>query len=174
VTYKTQKLSPKLRSMLKHPLGKLLTGSPPQTGRKLNKILKRENPSTVIVVGDSTAKNLSAARIPANLYIIDRKVMRKPVEPFTLKKATAIQVKNPPGMITAEAWKAIADAADSSKQVIINVDGEEDLLTLAAILCAPENAFVVYGQPHRGLVVVKTSRWKKQQINRILKLLKDG
>jgi len=174
VTYKTRKLSPKLRSILKRPLGKLLTGTPLQTARKLNKILKRENPSKVIVVGDSTAKNLSASRIPANLYIVDRKVMRKPVKPFTLKKATIIQVKNPPGMITAEAWKVIADAAASTKQVIINVEGEEDLLTLAAILCAPENAIVVYGQPHRGLVIVKTSSWKKQQINRILNLMKDG
>lgn len=173
MAYKTCKLPQELRSILKRPIGKLLTGTPPQIARKLNKILKLEKPPKTIVVGDSSAKNLLAARITANLYIVDCKVMRKTVEPFTLKNAETIQVKNPPGMITAKAWKVISDAVNSTKQVIINVDGEEDLLTLATILCAPENAIVVYGQPHRGLVIVKTSNWKKKQINRILKLMKN-
>lgn len=171
MTYKTLKLPPELRPILERPIGKLLTGSPLQNAYKLTKILEREKPPTVIAVGDSTARNLLAAEIPVNLYIIDCKIMRKPVEPFTLKNAVTIQVKNPPGMITAEAWKAIANAVNSSKQVIINVDGEEDLLTLTAILCAPNNAIVVYGQPHQGLVIVKTTRWKKQRINRIINLM---
>ncbi|MBS7643356.1 DUF359 domain-containing protein [Candidatus Bathyarchaeota archaeon] len=171
MTYKTLKLPSELRSILKRPIGRLLRGSPLQNASKLKKIISREEPTAVIAVGDSTARNLLAAEIPVNLFIIDCKIMRKPVEPFTLKNAVTIQAKNPPGMITAEAWKAIANAVNSTNKVIINVDGEEDLLTLTAILCAPNNAFVVYGQPHKGLVIVKTTSWKKRQVARIINLM---
>jgi hypothetical protein len=46
------------------------------------------------------------------------------------------------------------------------------LLTLIAVLYAPENAVVVYGQPHTGIVVVKVTPQKKAQAERFLKAMK--
>ena len=59
-------------------------------------------------------------------------------------------MNNPQGTITKEAVAAIKEAIDKNEHTHIVVDGEEDLLTLIAVLYAPENSFVVYGQPHTG------------------------
>jgi len=45
------------------------------------------------------------------------------------------------------------------------------LLTLAAVLYAPENSFVVYGQPLEGIVVVKVTEQKKKEITEVLKAM---
>jgi uncharacterized protein (UPF0218 family) len=42
----------------------------------------------------------------------------------------------------------------STGSTVIDVGGEEDLVTLPAIAAAPENASVVYGQPGEGMVRV--------------------
>ncbi len=51
--------------------------------------------------------------------------------------------------------------------LILLVDGEEDLLTLVAVLYAPENALVVYGQPNQGIVVVRVTSKKRAEAERI-------
>jgi uncharacterized protein (UPF0218 family) len=53
------------------------------------------------------------------------------------------------------------------------VDGEEDLLTLVAVLYAPENAVVVYGQPYEGIVLVKVSPEKKAEALEFLKAMEN-
>jgi len=42
------------------------------------------------------------------------------------------------------------------------------MLTLVAILCAPEKALVVYGQPHEGMVVVEVTLEKKNETRKIV------
>jgi hypothetical protein len=51
------------------------------------------------------------------------------------------------------------------------VDGEEDLLTLVAVLHAPEKSLVVYGQPQEGIVVVRVTKQKKEMIRRIVEAM---
>jgi hypothetical protein len=48
------------------------------------------------------------------------------------------------------------------------VEGEEDLLTLVAVVEAPENSLVVYGQPREGLVVVKVDEKIKKRVKEIV------
>jgi len=48
------------------------------------------------------------------------------------------------------------------------VEGEEDLLTIVAVLCAPENSLVVYGQPHEGIVVVKVTEKTRETMRHIV------
>ena len=52
------------------------------------------------------------------------------------------------------------------------VEGEEDLLTLVAVLKAPENSLVVYGQPHEGVVAVKVDKAIKEGIRKIIAAMK--
>jgi hypothetical protein len=99
--------------------------------------------------------------------------MRKSIKPTPLTAENTIHVKNPPGTITQEAIVAIQDALKSSHRTKIVVDGEEDLLTLIAILHAPESSFVVYGQPYEGVVVVKVTPQKKSEIADILKAMEN-
>jgi uncharacterized protein (UPF0218 family) len=97
--------------------------------------------------------------------------MRKRVEPRVFSAENVVHVKNPQGTITEEAITAVREALESEEQTHIVVDGEEDLLTLVAVLYAPEKSLVVYGQPHEGIVVVKVTSEKKTEAAEILKAM---
>jgi uncharacterized protein (UPF0218 family) len=101
----------------------------------------------IVSVGDAVSKNLVENGISPNLLIIDNRVMRKNITPVSLNADVEKRVKNPPGTITFEALNAVREALKSDHRTKIIVDGEEDLLALCAILYAPENFFIVYGQP---------------------------
>ena len=72
----------------------------------------------------------------------------------------------------ALAIDAIQRALAKGVHTHIVVDGEEDLLTLIAVLYAPENSFVIYGQPHSGIVVVKVTDQRKCQVQEFLNAMK--
>jgi uncharacterized protein (UPF0218 family) len=164
-------LTPKLRLTLKQPLGILIRGSFAETMKKLKNMVDKENPPSIIAVGDTVSRNLTQNRFQPKLAIVDNKCMRKNIQPTLLAADTTVHVKNPQGAITEEAISTIQDALKSSQRVKIVVDGEEDLLTLIAIAYASENSFVVYGQPYEGIVVVKVTAAKKADIAEILKTM---
>ncbi|RJS76383.1 DUF359 domain-containing protein [Candidatus Bathyarchaeota archaeon] len=164
-------LTPQLRLKLKQPLGKLIRGSFEQTMKTFKESIKEEKPPAIISVGDVVSKNLTESNFSPKLLIVDNKVMRKEIEPFQLETEKTIYTENPPGTITNEAAEAIKEAIKTNKQTKIVVNGEEDLLALIAILHAPENSIVVYGQPHEGIVVVKVTQEKKEEIATILKTM---
>lgn len=60
-------------------------------------------------------------------------------------------VRSGPGFISGEAQREIREVLShirrNAKPVVLEVRGEEDLLALPAILEAPLNAVVYYGQP---------------------------
>jgi uncharacterized protein (UPF0218 family) len=89
--------------------------------------------------------------------------MRKPIEPSTFEAKKVVYVENPRGTITEEAAAAVRKALEGAEEVHLVVDGEEDLLTLVAVLHAPVGAFVVYGQPREGVVVVRVTSEKKAE-----------
>ena len=158
----------KIRIRLKKPLGELISGSYDETMEKLKLLVEKEKPPCIISVGDVVSRNLVAKRFHPKLLIVDNRVMRSNVEPAKLDAEEEKRVKNPPGTITFEALNAIKEASKAAHTVKIVVDGEEDLLALIAIQYAPENAFIVYGQPHEGLVVVRATLQKKAEVAEIL------
>jgi uncharacterized protein (UPF0218 family) len=83
-----------------------------------------------------------------------------------------VKVNNPKGTITKEAILAIKEALEKKQHTHIVVEGEEDLLTLIAVIYAPENAYVVYGQPHAGIVIVKVTNESKVQAQEFLNAMK--
>jgi uncharacterized protein (UPF0218 family) len=165
------RLTPELRKKLKKPIGTLLRGSFNETMKKLKDLVEKENPPMIISVGDSVSKNLTENDMFPKLSIVDNKVMRKRIQPIALTADKTLYVKNPPGTITDEALATIQEALEHNRRVKIVVDGEEDLLTLATVLYAPENSFVVYGQPLEGIVVVKVTEQKKKEITEVLKAM---
>jgi len=167
-------LTPELRIKLKQPLGSLIRGSFIETIKKFSDMVNREKPSIVISVGDTVSKNLAKNHILPRLSIIDNKRMRKSIPQTLLATEKTLYVKNPQGTITEEAIAAIQEALQSSRHAKIVIDGEEDLLTLIAIMQAPQDSFVLYGQPHEGIVVVKVTRDKKTEVSEILKAMEKG
>jgi uncharacterized protein (UPF0218 family) len=161
----------KLRGRLKKPLGELIKGSSEETVSVFKQIVEREKPMGIVSVGDAVSKNLVENGISPNLLIIDNRVMRKNITPVSLNADVEKRVKNPPGTITFEALNAVREALKSDHRTKIIVDGEEDLLALCAILYAPENFFIVYGQPSEGIVVVKATKRKKEEVAGILRAM---
>lgn len=167
------RLTPELRRKLKNPIGTLIRGPFNHTLRKIKDLAKKENPSTIISVGDIVSKNLTKDNLLPKLSIVDNKVMRKKIHPIALKADMILHTENPPGTIMEEAFKTVQEALKYDGRVKVVVEGEEDLLTLPAILFAPENSFVVYGQPFEGMVVVKVTEQKKAEVTEILDIMES-
>lgn len=140
--------------------------------KELERLIDKENPAMIISVGDVVSENMAKHNILTHLAIVDNRVMRKPRKPIVLTAKQTIHVKNPPGTITEEAWDAIKTALSQEESIKIVVDGEEDLLALVALLHAPLNALVVYGQPYEGIVAVKVTQRKRQKTRRFMEAMK--
>ena len=165
---KIRLLTPILREKLKAPLGLLIQGSFDETVKKLKELIEKERPLMVISVGDTVSDNMMKHGISLQVLIVDNKVMRDPIQPIAVDADQTLHLKNPPGTLTEEAWTVIRKALNEKGRTKVLVDGEEDLLTIVAVLCAPENSLVVYGQPHEGIVVVKVTEKTREKMRRIV------
>ena len=167
-------LTPELRIKLKEPFGSLIQGTPEETMGKLKKIVKEEKPPKIVSVGDIVSRNLHKHNIHPQLTIIDNISLRDQPMPKEETAEKTVHVINPQGTITQEAMLAVKEALEGNEHIHIVVKGEEDLLTLIAVLYAPENAFVVYGQPYSGIVVIKVTSEKKALVQEFLKAMKSS
>lgn len=165
-------LTPRLRIFLKNPFGTLISGTPQETMAALKKLIEQEKPPRIISVGDIVSQNLHKFGMHPQLSIVDYVSLRDQVIPRQEPVDSMVRVANPQGTITTEAMSAIKAALDSNRHTHIEVVGEEDLLALVAVLYAPMDSFVIYGQPHIGIVVVKVTEAKKAEINQFLKEMK--
>ena len=166
-------VTPELRIRFKTPFGVLIKGSYSQNMATMAKIMAREIPPMVISVGDRVSRNLSQFKMDPRLSIIDNKCMRKSIRPHEYAPKHVVHVSNPEGTITEEALTEIKAAFETDNQVQIVVEGEEDLLTLVAVLHAPERSLVVYGQPREGIVVVRVTSEKKAEAAEFLKAMNN-
>jgi len=167
-------LPTELRPHLKKPYGKLYPGDSPETVAQIQSCLDE---SLVIAVGDVTTYNLFKAGVRPRLCLIDRITKRTAVSQ-TIAAVTSrtdyvnIRVKNPAGSLSGEMVLAIKNALSSSdSHICLNVDGEEDLATLPAIAFAELGTLVLYGQPDEGLVCVKVTEEKKEEMKDMLMLI---
>jgi len=120
-----------------------------------------------IAVGDIISQSLIDIGQPANISIIDFKTGRNKIQD---KKPKDEKIINYAGTINVEAVRAIKKAIDDylCRNQLIVVDGEEDLLTLPAIMLAPLGAVVFYGQFGLGAVRVKVTEEKKKLVKELL------
>ncbi len=165
---KPYKLTEEMRTKLKRPIGELLEGTPDKTMRELLTIIEKEKPSRVIVVGDFVASNMTNYGLHIDTFIVDNKIMRKPIQPLGLNVERVIHTHNPAGTITTEAQRTVKKALHSTSPVALVVDGEDDLLVLPAVLSAPPKSFIIYGQPNVGIVLVRVTPDKKSEVKTIM------
>lgn len=136
-----------LRDTLAQPLGRVIP-----TSAVRSEIDQLDNTRTLITVGDLTTKSLLDAGITPDLMIVDNKVERKKfteLQPIFKKRAFSIRnVVSGPGYMSSEAIRLVQLILQKHQPpVVIEVDGEEDLLALPVIASAPVGALVFYGQP---------------------------
>jgi uncharacterized protein (UPF0218 family) len=134
---------------------------------RLRTLIQQNRPPKVTTVGDVVSRETLATGIQVNLRIVDQMTLRKSINPIEIKAEVTYRVRNPAGVITRQAWDAIREALQH-REAVIYVDGEEDLLAIPAILESPDNAFIVYGQPSQGLVVVTASPVTKHEVKEMM------
>jgi len=166
-------ITAELRVKLKEPFGSLIQGTVEETMTKLERLIEKEKPPMIISVGDVVSKNLHQYKLHPQLTVIDNISLRdQKTVPPEAHGEESVCIKNPQGTITEESIAAIQRALAKGVHTHIVVDGEEDLLTLIAVLHAPDNSFVIYGQPHSGIVAVRVTGQKKGQVQEFLNAMK--
>lgn len=166
---RTLRLPKSMRGELKRPLGQLLKGE--DAPRRILEILRGVKPIVFAVVGDTSTRSLLEAGLRPDIVVVDYKVMRRPIEPYSLGERHIIMARNPAGTIDEDAWRALGEAVTLKRGVAVIVEGEEDLLVLPLIALLPVGSLIVYGQPHEGLVTVEVTeerrRWVEEFMGRM-------
>ncbi len=164
--------SEEARELLRKPAGRLLKGDPQRILEEIKSVIAEERPPLVIAVGDYTSEMLRKGGIPVNLYIVDGRVERRRTDLFKLEGMRVVKVTNEPGTLNPEAVAKLHMLLQERelKNTALLVDGEEDILTLAAILSAPDHSIIIYGQPREGSVIVKVEDKVRKLAWKILNL----
>ena len=165
-------LTDSLRRKLQKPLGILLKGSPEENFRQLAGIISEKKPAKIIAVGDFVSENILQSGLKTDIFVVDNKIMRESIEPLDIEAHIVFETNNPKGILTAQSHEVMKRAFKVKGTSKIVVNGEEDLLTLLAIMYSPEGSLIVYGQPREGLVIVEATPKKKKDIARIVKNMK--
>jgi len=115
----------------------------------------------VIAVGDVvTAHLVRAGRVP-DVAVVDGRTKREAVSTATADALEGLpdgeRVENPAGELTERLLRALTAAIDATEPRVLDVDGEEDLATLPAVVAAADGTGVVYGQPDEGMVLVRVT-----------------
>lgn len=158
------RLPPSLREQMRKPLGFVF----PNEQETLDHI-KKTNPKMVIGVGDVVTSSLQKIGYTPNIGILDFKTRR---DNYFLKTPSGKTYVNTPGEINREAVVAlkvlITESLELDKKNNLYIEGEEDLLALPAILFAPINSVVLYGQFNLGVVFTKVTKEKKDIVKAML------
>ena len=156
-----------LRDKLKEPIGLLVNE------RDLLKLLLKEE--HIVSVGDQVTYTILKNDIEPIFCVVDFKTKREHCSDDVKKKIQSfgkkrVIIKNPPRCISGNLWKGIESAFNNLEKnsLLIEIDGEEDLAALPAILLAPGNVTIIYGLPNKGVVVVKASKENKRKVKEIL------
>jgi len=148
---------------LKTPMGVLFEG--PETSPDVAMYAALDgldlSVSNLIAVGDVSVATLLDMGCTPDMGLIDGQTKRTPlssdeqVDPSTF--GSILHATNPPGQLTPSLLQALEEGLAASNTVLIHVEGEEDLAPLFIHLLAPLGTYVVYGQPHRGVVLQQTT-----------------
>ncbi len=158
-------------------------------------LIKKMKPTMVIAVGDIIAISLLKIGYTPDISIIDLRSRRKDMIHESMKIFSRVNSSpstrsahsgssntnsqknfissfiNEPGTINRKAVDAIVlglkENIQTETERLIIIKGEEDLLTLPAILLAPLGSVVCYGQWNLGVIVVTVTEEIKKNIEKI-------
>ncbi len=154
-----------MRAELAEPMGALV----PE--RELTGHL--EDSRRVISVGDVVTITLLQMNKEPDVAVFDYKTQRSDDESMRERIARMsgrlVRVENPAGTITRELWHAVRSAVNADDRVKIEVSGEEDLAALVAMATGPLGGHVIYGQPRKGLVLVRLDARTREAASRMIR-----
>jgi uncharacterized protein (UPF0218 family) len=147
------------RRLFKEPFGVLY--------RTIDEIIPTIEGKDVYSVGDVVTHNLRKKGIIPTVAVVDGYTMRSPCVRVPTVHGECIHVKNPAGTLTDELICALERAVKNPPATII-VDGEEDLAVIPLVLTAHDGAIVLYGQPHKGIVLRTVDNEARKTAQRFL------
>lgn len=154
-----------LRGRLRRPLGFFIAG--PHAEFKAKKYIEHIKPVKVATIGDVVSSTLHEAKLHIDIAVIDGKTLRSVGRQYSFKSSHTFKVRNPPGTISIEAWNTLRKALEINGEVLVLVDGEEDLLVIPVVILAPENSVVAYGQPplwgDEGIVIIEVDMGRRRE-----------
>lgn len=161
------KLPENLRGGFAKPHGVLYEGKGLDTILKIEELKKGK---IVACVGDLVSYYTLKAGYKPDIVILDKKTIRGELEESIVKELDELTkdydeifVENPQATITIDLVKALDKAVKNlgKKKTKIVVFGEEDLATMPLVYMLPLNSIILYGQPKKGVVVIRISEDKK-------------
>ncbi|MDR1691173.1 MAG: GTP-dependent dephospho-CoA kinase family protein [Candidatus Methanoplasma sp.] len=163
----SRKVPEKSREFFKEPLGRDL---------KEEELTIIGRMSKMITVGDVVSLTAIKLGIFPDLLIYDGMTERKEMtELASLVKDMGWEetvVKNEAGTITAELITAVKNALDR-KNVIIRVEGEEDLATIPCILLSPGGTRIIYGWPGKGMKLITVDGDIKRKAQKLMEMTEE-
>jgi len=147
------------RHYFKSPFGRLLPD--------VTDVIPGLSGRTIYSVGDVVTYHLIQNGIIPDLAVIDGHTMREPCNRSPAVFSRRIMAHNPAGTLTEELVQALHDAV-KEPPVLILVEGEEDLAVIPLVLCAPEGAVILYGQPGKGVVVCEVNDQARKKAKELL------
>lgn len=162
-----------MKERLRKPIGELVTGrDPDEVTFTLKKLIEEANPPLVVAVGDYVSSKLRQHDVRVDIFVIDGKIERveKPADLLHIKGVHIVEAVNEAGTISPSSAEKLHELMHSFEvwPAILKIDGEEDLIGLAAILSAPDNTVIVYGQPKKGAVLVRVSEAIREEMVEII------
>ncbi len=127
---------------------------PVYTGETLLRLLSRLDGA--VCVGDYVSsiccRVLEGKRL---VVVVDGATRREVVAPLECDADCIVEVSNPRGGLSLEAYQAACKSLEEpcGRRILVRVSGEEDMMALAFIDCS--DLPVIYGLPEVGSVVVK-------------------
>lgn len=158
------RLPKEMRGDLKEPLGDVVADVVEERLREGGR---------VIAVGDMVTYHLLEAGVTPDVAVVDGKTEREDVDDEVVERwstlPVAARVENEPGTLSHAVVEALRDAMEDGEHSLVEVEGEEDLVALPAVVLASEGDTVLYGQPGEGMVYVEVN---DETRNRALSLLR--
>ena len=161
-----------LRDELKEPMGPIFTD--------VERLLADAGDGPIVAVGDVVSYHLERAGVAPDVAVVDGLTEREEVDDRVAEgvarlggETREVRVENPAGAISREMAVALREAIADPEPTVIVVEGEEDLVTLPAVVLAPPGARVVYGQPNEGMVLAEVTEEAKAETRDLLRRM-DG
>ncbi|PKK81759.1 MAG: DUF359 domain-containing protein [Thermoplasmata archaeon HGW-Thermoplasmata-2] len=159
-----------MRSLLAEPLGPVIQDA------DLAEHLRGAR--VIISVGDVVTATLYKHGFAPDVAIVDYKTKRNvAVDSKKWREGKrVVRAANPQSEITEALWNAISEAyARLPEKTLIEVEGEEDLASLACIALAPSapaTYIIIYGMPDKGMAVVNSGEKEKKRVAEVLAAMK--
>lgn len=167
ILYLPKALRKELRKPLSNPI---LRENDFKTAKAAANTLKN-SPVLSIGVGDIVNKTLIEVGFTPDIQIIDFKTRRQDIQPDTVNIQEP-RYQNEAGTLVRSTIIQLNTTIrkfmrNKVKQTLV-IDGEEDLLTLPAILLSPLHTYIVYGQFEQGIVIIEVTEDLKEKIRKII------